>query len=330
MPLSRRETRKPGARAARGGDRPWILGTRASPLARAQAEEARDALIRALRRLGFGEAVEIRALSTAGDRIRDVPLRDIGGKALFVSDIHRALAAGDIDFAAHSAKDLPGELPPGVRVAAALPRRDPADALVSRRAGGLDGLPPGAVVGTCSPRREAQLRFRRPDLRIAPLRGNVGTRLAAVGAPKGPDATLLAVAGLDRLGLGGESARRLDPAEWLPAVGQGILAITARDDDADALEVAHRAADGSATLCLAAERGMLAGLGGDCFTPIAGLAEAGDGTLLLRGEILSVGGEHCVEAAIEGGADDAEQLGRTLAADLLDLAGADFWRRGSP
>ncbi len=329
MPIARRDTSNSRSSSVRAG-RLWTIGTRGSPLAMAQAEEARAALSRALDDCGLDSRVEIRPIATEGDRIRDVPLRDIGGKDLFVSDIHKALLAGDIDFAAHSAKDLPGKLPPEVAVAAALPRRDPADALLSRQGLDLPSLPEGAVVGTCSPRREAQLRFRRPDLRVVPLRGNVGTRIASLDAPDGPDAILLAMAGLERLAKEETPKRRLDPGEWLPAVGQGILAITARADDMEALDVARRVGDAVAGHCLAAERSMLAKLGGDCFSPIAGLATMEQDSLYLRGEILTVDGGHCIEGGVEGPAEDAEILGRELGDYLRSQAGDGFWERSGP
>lgn len=329
MPIAQRdrtESRSSSARASRL----WTIGTRGSPLALAQAEEAREALVRALKDCGLDSGVEIRPIATQGDRIRDVPLRNIGGKELFISDIHKALLAGDIDFAAHSAKDLPGKLPSEIAIAAALPRRDPADALLSRQGADIPSLPEKAVVGTCSPRREAQLRFRRPDLRIVPLRGNVGTRIDALDAPDGPDAILLAMAGLERLAKGDTPKRRLSPDGWLPAVGQGILAITARADDVEALDLVRRVSDAVAGHCLTAERGMLAGLGGDCFSPIAGLATMESESLYLRGEILTADGSHCIEGGIEGLAEDAEDLGRELAASLLEQAGEGFWEQNRP
>lgn len=325
MPTARRDKTRSCISSLKAG-RIWTIGTRRSPLALAQAEEAREALIRALRKCSVEATVEVVPIATAGDRIQDIPLRDIGGKELFVSDIHRALLAGEIDFAAHSAKDLPGMLPSEIAVAAAMPRQDPADALLSPRGIDFADLPADAVVGTCSPRREAQLRFRRPDIIVRPLRGNIGTRVASLGIEDGPDAILLAMAGLNRLGQIDTPARRLEPRSWLPAVGQGTLAITARSDNKEALEVARCAGDVSSGLCLEAERGLLAGLGGDCFSPIAGLAVVEEESLHLRGEILTLDGSHCIEASIAGAAEDSELLGRTLAADLLEQAGDDFWK----
>ena len=177
----------------------WRLGTRASPLARAQAEEARRRICQANR--FDGACLELYPIATTGDRRTDKPLADLGGKALFAKEIDDALLRGEVDLAIHSAKDLPGSLPDGLAIAAALPRGDPLDCLICHSADAISRLPPGARVGTCSPRRRAQLLHRRLDLSVGPLRGNIGTRLAAVEQSGGAfDATILAAAGLQRMG----------------------------------------------------------------------------------------------------------------------------------
>ena len=208
------------------------IGTRGSPLALAQARMVHAALAAQ----GAGE-IEIVAIRTSGDRIQDRPLSEAGGKGLFTKEIEEALLAGTIDLAVHSAKDMPTLLPDGLMLAACLPREDVRDAFISRKAASLRELPQGAVVGTASLRRQAMVKRLRPDVSVVPLRGNVETRLRKLEAGE-VDATLLALAGLKRLGLADKATALLDTQEFLPAVGQGAITIEARTDDARTLRAA--------------------------------------------------------------------------------------------
>ena len=289
------------------------LGARGSPLAFAQANEAR-------RRLGEArgwdiEQIALKVIRTSGDAIQDRPLADAGGKGLFTKEIDAALVAGVIDAAVHSAKDLPSLLPDGVIIGAYLPREDVRDALISALADTIEGLPHGATFGAASLRRQAQALRLRPDLRPALLRGNVETRLnkaesGAVGA------TLLALAGLKRLGLAHRARAVLDVDKFLPAPGQGAIAITARGGDTRALEALNAISDGETWVTLTAERAFLAELEGSCRTPIAGLARLETGRLRLMGEVLRTDGSERFDVAVEGAPADAERLGRDAGREL--------------
>jgi hydroxymethylbilane synthase len=289
------------------------LGARGSPLAFAQANEAR-------RRLGEArgwdiEQIALKVIRTSGDAIQDRPLADAGGKGLFTKEIDAALVAGVIDAAVHSAKDLPSLLPDGVIIGAYLPREDVRDALISALADTIEGLPHGATFGAASLRRQAQALRLRPDLRPALLRGNVETRLnkaesGAVGA------TLLALAGLKRLGLAHRARAVLDVDKFLPAPGQGAIAITARGGDTRALEALNAISDGETWVTLTAERAFLAELEGSCRTPIAGLARLEAGRLRLMGEVLRTDGSERFDVAVEGAPADAERLGRDAGSEL--------------
>jgi hydroxymethylbilane synthase len=291
----------------------FTLGTRGSPLALAQANEARRRLAAAH---GWEiERIALQVIRTTGDRIQDRPLADVGGKGLFTKEIDAALLAGAIDAAVHSAKDLPSIMPDGVAIAAYLPREDVRDALVSALADTIEGLPHGATFGAASLRRQAQALRLRPDLKPALLRGNVETRLSkaesgAVGA------TLLALAGLKRRGLAHRARAVLDVDKFLPAPGQGAIAITVREGDARALEALNAISDGATMAALVAERAFLAELEGSCRTPIAGLARLEDGRLRLLGEVLRSDGSERFEIAAEGTPVDAERLGRDAGRDL--------------
>jgi hydroxymethylbilane synthase len=291
----------------------FTLGTRGSPLALAQANEARRLLAAAH---GWEiERIGLRAIRTTGDRIQDRPLADVGGKGLFTKEIDAALLAGAIDAAVHSAKDLPSIMPDGVAIAAYLPREDVRDALVSALADTIEGLPHGATFGAASLRRQAQALRLRPDLKPALLRGNVETRL--IKAESGMvGATLLALAGLKRLGLAHRACAVLDVEKFLPAPGQGAIAITARSGDAHALEALNALSDSETMAALTAERAFLAELEGSCRTPIAGLARLEDGRLRLLGEVLRSDGSERFEIAAEGAPVDAERLGRNAGRDL--------------
>jgi hydroxymethylbilane synthase len=232
--------------------RPLKLGTRGSPLALAQAEMVRAALG------ALGRAVGVVPIRTTGDRITDRPLAEAGGKGLFTKEIDAALLSGAIDFAVHSAKDLPTALPEGIVIAACLPRADYRDAFLSPRAETLLALPHGAVIGTASLRRAALALRLRPDLKIVAMRGNVETRLRKLEAGEA-DATMLAMAGLTRLGLAGRATSILDADDWLPAPGQGTVAITARSEDVAALDLIARIDHAATSAALACERAFLGG-----------------------------------------------------------------------
>jgi hydroxymethylbilane synthase len=292
----------------------FTLGTRGSPLALAQAQEARRRLAAAH---GWDEArVAIAVIRTSGDLIHDRPLAEAGGKGLFTKEIDSALLDGRIDFAVHSAKDLPTALPDGMALAGFLPREDPRDALVSKHADSIAALPRGARLGAASLRRRAQALRLRPDLRVELLRGNVETRLkkAESGAI---DATLLAMAGLKRLGLAHRARAALDVETFLPAVGQGAIALAARRGDARTLEALAAIGDAETATALAAERAYLARLDGSCRTPIAGYARLEHGRLILRGQVLREDGSESFEARVAGAPADAARLGADAGRDLL-------------
>src|SRR5689334_18877765 len=238
----------------------------------------------ALAAQGAGE-IEIVTIRTSGDRIQDRPLAEAGGKGLFVKEIEEALLTGAIDLAVHSAKDMPTVLPDGLMLAACLPREDVRDAFISRKAASLRDLPHGAVVGTASLRRQAMVRRLRPDVSVVPLRGNVETRLKKLDAGE-VDATLLALAGLKRLGLADKATALLEPDEFLPAVGQGAITIEARHDDARTRALLAAIDHADTSVALAAERAFLAVLDGSCRTPIAGHALVTGERVSFRGLIL--------------------------------------------
>jgi hydroxymethylbilane synthase len=299
-----------------------LIGTRGSPLALWQANHVRRRLTETH---GLDEgAVEVEVITTSGDRIQDKALRDFGGKGLFTKEIDEALLRGEVALAVHSMKDLPAILPDGLCVAAVLPRADVRDAFLSAKATSLAALPPGAVVGTSSLRRGAQVRRLRPDLRVVDFRGNVETRLRKLDEGLA-DATLLAKAGLDRLGLTEKATSILSIDEMLPAVAQGAIAIIAREDDVETRHLLAPLDDPLTATAVACERAFLAQLDGSCRTPIAGLAEImDDETLHFRGLILSPGGAEWHDVEVTGAVEQAEQLGRNAAEDVLDRAGPSF------
>ena len=295
--------------------RPLRIGSRGSPLALVQARQAQTALAKAC---GIGpEQIEIKIIRTSGDKIQDRPLADAGGKGLFTKEIEEALLAGTIDFAVHSSKDIPAVLPAGLTLAAFLPREDPRDALVSRVAKSLGELPRNALVGTSSPRRQALLMRARPDLRIAPLRGNVETRLRKIETSE-MDAAILAVAGLKRLGLFSAPATALEVEEFLPAAGQGAIAIETRASDESAR--AHAAGIDDANTHTA-----LAALGGSCRTPIAGHARLDRDTVRFRGLIAKTDGSDAIEVSRQGRRADAAALGADAGHEIKTRAGAGFF-----
>jgi hydroxymethylbilane synthase len=286
------------------------IGTRGSALALAQAALVADAL-RAL-----GAEVEVVPIRTAGDRLAQVALADLGGKALFVKEIEDALVERRVDLAVHSLKDLPADLPPGLALAACAAREDPRDVAVTQAPGGLGALAPGAVVGTSSPRRRALLLAARPDLAPAAIRGNVETRLAKL--ERGEYAGLvLASAGLRRLGLAPPHAAPLDPEEFVPAVGQGIVAIEAREQDAATLALLDRVNDTQAMMAALAERALMRGLGAGCHTPVAGYARLVAGELRLTGLVASPDGRTVLRGAVAGPPARPAGLGAALAETLM-------------
>ena len=303
-------------------ERPLRIGTRGSPLALAQATEARDRLMAAH---GLpAAAFEIVAIRTTGDQVQDRPLRVLGGKGLFTREIEQALAEGRVDIAVHSMKDMPTLQPGGLAITACLPREDVRDAFVSPVAGTLRGLAAGSVVGTSSVRRAAQLRHRRPDLAVVEFRGSVETRLRKLGEGMAA-ATFLAMAGLKRLGLDAVPRVPIDPEEMLPAVAQGAIGIEQRSDDARVAALLAPIHDAATGVRMAAERAFLAGLDGSCQTPIAGLAELDGGRLRFRGEILLPDGSECLRHEAEGDAADAVEIGAAAAASLRGRAGPGFF-----
>lgn len=289
------------------------LATRASALALVQAEVARAAFQAA----NDGLSVELLELTTAGDTLLDVSLEKVEGKGFFTGALEEALLDGRAAAAVHSLKDLPTELDPRFALAAVLRREDPHDALVLPAAsnpGGLDGLKRGALVGTDSSRRRAQLAAHRPDLRFEPVRGNVPTRLRKLDEG-GYDALVLAVAGLRRLGLGARISQTLEPDLCLPAPGQGAIGLETLAGG-EGRRLAERLDDPETALATTAERAFLAALGGGCQTPVGALAEAAGGKLRLRGVAFMDGRAHRVE--LEAAPDAAEELGRRAAARLLE------------
>ncbi len=300
------------------------IGSRGSPLALAQAREVQSRLAQAC---GLApERIEIKTIRTTGDMIVDRPLAEAGGKGLFTKEIEEALISGAIDLAVHSSKDMPTFLPPGLLLSAFLPREDPRDAFISGKAKSLHELPNGAVVGTSSPRRQALVKRLRPDLAIVPLRGNVETRLRKIENGDA-DATVLALAGLKRLGLVAAATAVLDLDAFLPAVGQGAIGIETRADDGRARGLVDAINDADTATALAAERAFLAVLDGSCRTPIAGHARVIDGVVRFRGLIAKTDGSEALEVSREGSRADAAALGADAGRELKARAGPDFFKR---
>ena len=300
---------------------PLKIGTRGSPLALVQARETRDRLMAAH---GLApEAFEIVVIKVTGDMVQDRALKEIGGKGLFTREIEEALAADLIDIAVHSMKDMPVLQPDGLLIDCYLPREDVRDAFVSPVAASLMALPQGAVVGTSSLRRRAQVLVRRPDLQVVEFRGNVQTRMRKLGEGVAA-ATFLAMAGLNRLHLS-VAQSPVAPEAMLPAVAQGAIGVERRAADgrvAALLAAIHHHETG---LQLAAERAFLARLDGSCLTPIAGLAVLDGGGLWLRGEILRPDGSRSISGEARGAVAEGAAMGRTLAEQLLTRAGPGFF-----
>jgi len=308
---------------------PLKIGTRGSPLALAQAHETRDMLSKAFD-LPL-EAFEIVVIQTTGDNQRlidaDQPLKTIGGKGLFTREIEQAMLIGAIDIAVHSMKDMPVLQPEGLVLDCYLPREDVRDAFVSLKAGSLGDLPDGALVGSSSLRRRAQILNRFPRLKLGEFRGNVQTRMKKLQDGVA-DATFLAMAGLNRLGMADVARSAIEPEEMLPAVAQGAIGIERRMGDSNTAGLLEAIHDGVTGQRLAAERAFLAALDGSCETPIAGLAELDGGTLRLRGEVLRPDGSEVIADDRTCAVEDGAELGRVMAVEMLEKAGPDFfsWR----
>jgi hydroxymethylbilane synthase len=299
-------------------DTPIIrIGTRGSPLALAQALQVQGLLAPL--------ETEVVIIKTTGDKVLDRPLAEIGGKGLFSKEIDEALLDNRVDIAVHSTKDLETWMPDGIVLAVFLEREDARDAFISDKAASLDDLPAGCVIGTSSLRRQAQILARRPDLRVEPFRGNVQTRMKKL-ADGEADATLLALAGLNRLGMADVATEILEPDVLLPAVGQGAIGITCRGGDDAALEIVAPLNHAPSWDRVTAERAMLAALDGSCRTPIGGLAEINeDGTLSLRGLVARADGSEIIKTSRRGPATEAEALGRDAGEELRGRAGPGFF-----
>jgi len=302
----------------------YRIGTRGSPLALAQAEETRQRLLTAHKGNLSPDNLEIVVIKTTGDRIQDRALSEAGGKGLFVKEIEEELLSGAIDFAVHSMKDVETKLPDGLVIDCILPREDARDVLITANGGSLADLPEGALVGTSSLRRQAQVLNRRPDLKVCLFRGLVDTRLRKLRDGEA-DATLLAYAGLKRLGKEQVVSELLSPEDMLPAVAQGAIGIECRADDVETAALLKPINDSVSAARVFCERAMLAVLDGSCRTPIAGYATlTDDGELYLRASLLSPDGAQRLDASGRGSLDEPEKLGRKVGQELRDIAGEDI------
>ena len=293
-----------------------IIGTRGSRLALVQAHSvARD-----LEAGKGGLSAQVRVLKTKGDSDRSASLDTFGGEGVFVKELERALVSGEIDMAVHSLKDLPTSLPDGLAIAAVPERVDVRDALISRDGAGLDELPPGALVATGSPRRRSQLQHYRPDLRFSGIRGNIDTRLKKLEEPDGPDAIVLAVAGLQRLGWNDRISEILPPEVCMPAVGQAALAIETRKDDLPTLEAARRIEDLPARQAVMAERSFLYRIGGGCHTPVGAWGRIRGDYLELDAVLAADDGSWIARHGLRGHPEEGTELGRRLAEAVMAQA----------
>ncbi len=302
--------------------KPFRIGTRGSPLALAQAHETRRRLMEAH---GLPEEMfEIVALSTQGDRIQDRALAAIGGKGLFTAELEEQLADGRLDLAVHSSKDMPTLLPQGLYISAFLPREDVRDAFVGKTAPALMDLPSGAVVGSASLRRQALIRHLRPDLNVTIFRGQVDTRLRKLAEGEA-DATLLAMAGLNRLGKADVATEVLDPERFPPAPAQGAICIESRLGDKRTDDLVSAINDPITWTAVSCERGFLAALDGSCRTPIAGLAKVEGQHIAFHGMILTPDGSQFHEIRAEGKTSEAAAIGRTAGETIRSRAGSGFF-----
>lgn len=296
-----------------------LIGTRKSPLALAQAEEVSRRLCAA----HPGLVTDIVTFTTSGDKFTDRPLADIGGKGLFTKEIEDALLIGDIHIAVHSMKDMPTVLPEGLTIGAMLEREDPRDVLMGEGFTSLDDLPKGAILGTSSLRRMALMKMKRPDVQVVPLRGNVQTRINKLLTGE-IQATLLAKAGLNRLGLHDVAGAVLPIEQFLPAIAQGAIGIECREHDADIRALIAKIGHNATEITVNCERSFLRALDGSCRTPIAGYATLDKGQVKLRGLIAKPDGtkHHAIEYT--GSAAASEEMGFRAGKELLGIAGKDF------
>lgn len=306
--------------------KPYRIGTRGSPLALAQAHEARARLMAA--HALPEEAFEIVVLSTKGDRITDRSLAEIGGKGLFTAELEERLCDGRLDFAVHSSKDMPTVLPDGLHLSCFLPREDVRDVFIGRNATRLDALAEGATVGSASLRRQALIRRRRPDLNVVTYRGRVETRLHKLGEGV-VDGTMLAYAGLKRLGKADVATEIMDPADFPPALGQGAICIESRIGDERIAALLAPIDDRDTHLALICERAFLAALDGSCRTPIAGLAEIDGESLRFSGLIVTPDGRTAHHRCMDGTTAEAQAIGRAAGEALRVEAGPDFFETWS-
>ena len=298
------------------------VGTRGSPLALVQARTVRARLAVAL---GVSEdAIEIKIIRTSGDAIQDRPLAEVGGKGLFTKEIEEALLDGRIDLAVHSAKDMPTALPAGLMLAACLEREDPRDVFISHKGKSFAELLQGAVLGTASLRRQAIAMRLRPDLRVVPLRGNVETRLRKLTDGE-VDATILALAGLKRLGLVQHATAIMSAEEFLPAVAQGAIGLEARENDQRTRDILARIDHADTSTAIACERAFLAELDGSCKTPIAGHATLSGDALQFRGLLARPDGAAAHDIAGTGHRKDAIKIGAEAGHELKRCAGPNFF-----
>ncbi len=301
---------------------PVRLGTRGSPLALAQATEVRQRLLTA-----WGEdapLIDIVVIKTSGDQILDRPLAEVGGKGLFTKEIEDALLSGSIDFAVHSSKDMPTVLPDGLVLDHFLPREDVHDAFISLKHASLEAMPAGSVVGTASLRRQAQVKRIRPDLEVVTYRGNVQSRLRKLEEGV-VDATLLALAGLNRLGMAHVATEILNTDDFLPAVGQGAIGIETRAGDRAIHTLIERIHHEATAIALRAERALLGALDGSCRTPIAGHAAIEADTLTLSAMILTPDGRTVHADTLSGPLGEAAAIGRVLGLTLKERGGPRFF-----
>ena len=288
------------------------IATRESPLALWQANTVRQQLMAN----NSGLVVELVPMTTKGDQIQHVALAKVGGKGLFIKELERALLDGRADIAVHSMKDVTHDMPDGLTISTVLEREDPQDALISTAYSSFESLPDDAIIGTCSPRRQAQLRAQKPNLRIKDMRGNVGTRLAKLDSGDF-DATLLACAGLMRLGLESRITQRIDTKVCLPAAGQGIIGIQLRSNDQRLKDILAPLHHQPSATCLDAERAVTEGLEGGCSAPIAAFAQLDGDKLSMIARVIGLDGKTLLETTQSGHAHDAHKIGTAAAKELL-------------
>jgi hydroxymethylbilane synthase len=302
------------------------IGTRGSPLALAQAHEVRDLLL--AKAIGRSEelSVDVVVIKTTGDKIQDRPLSEVGGKGLFTKELERALMEGEIDMAVHSMKDVATVLPQGLEIVSVLQREDPRDVFISEKYKSLDAMPSGGVVGSASLRRQAMILARRPDLKVVLFRGNVQTRLSKLKDGLA-DATLLAMAGLNRLGQQGIVTEVMEIEDMLPSVAQGAVGIEVRSDDESAIKLARHLNHEPTAIVVAAERALLRGLDGSCRTPIAGHGIIIGDEISLTAWVALPDGTNSRTATIAGPVGQAESLGSELAISMRRGLGEGFFEQ---